>query len=76
MTDVNSTTCTAITINFEGFEHAEAAHDFIIQFSDGGLDQHLESMFTNIDRNLDLDKSDFDTGKREITLGFQEKPIV
>ena len=72
MTDVNSKTCTTVTIYFEGHEHQKAAHDFVIQYSDGGLDQHLEGMFLNIDRHLNLDTSDFDSGKLTVTLKFDE----
>ncbi len=70
MTDVNPKTCTAVTVYFEGNEHAKAADDFVIQFADGGLDEHLEGMFTNIDRDLNLDKSNFDIEKRSINLIF------
>jgi len=66
MTDVNSGTCTAVTVYFEGNEHQNAANDFVIQFADGGLDQHIEGMFENIDRNVE--DTDFDTSKRTITI--------
>jgi len=70
MADIDSKTCTAVTLLFEGYEHEKAAHDFIIQFADGGLDQGLEERFQNIDRTLDLDTSDFDVKAKTITLRF------
>ena len=70
MTDIDDKTCTAVTVLFEGAEHKAAAHDFIIQFSDGGLAEHFEDMFKNVDRNMNIETSDFDTQKRTITLKF------
>ena len=66
---------TIVTLCFEGHEHQAAADDFIIQYADGGLNEHLEGMYENIDRYLNLDKEDFDTTKRTITLVMSDEPI-
>ena len=71
MTNTQSETGTVLAMYFEGSDHAAAADDFVIQFADGGLDQHLEALFENIGRTLSLDKSTFDTDKRSITLVFE-----
>lgn len=73
MTDIQPDKHTIVTLCFEGFDHKAAADDFVIQFADGGLDQHLEGMFGLIGRNLDLDTSDFSTETRTITLKFVSK---
>ena len=66
MTDINPKTCPAVTILFEGHDHKAAADDFVIQFADGGLDEHVEQMFKNIDRNVS--DTDFNAESRTLVL--------
>lgn len=47
MTDQAPDKCTGVTVLFEGEQHGEAAHAFMIQFADGGMDQDIERRLEN-----------------------------
>ncbi|MFT5797326.1 MAG: hypothetical protein ACI84R_001385 [Candidatus Azotimanducaceae bacterium] len=66
MTDVSPDSCTAVTILFDGQSHKEAAKAFLIQFSDGGLDEEIEARMK--DQGFTVDDTDFSLEKNEITI--------
>lgn len=66
MTDIDENTCTAVTILFEGPNHRAAADAFVIQFSDGGLDQGIEERLQ--DQGFTVADTDFNTGARTLTI--------
>ncbi len=66
MTDVSEDTCTAVTILFDGEKHKEAAHAFLIQFADGGLDEEIESRL--VTQGYSIDDTNFSVEKNEIQI--------
>jgi len=66
MTDVNSNTCTALTILIEGKDHKKAAEAFMIQFADGGLDEEFEARLEN--QGYKVSDTDFNLEKNEMKI--------
>ena len=66
MTDVDPETCTALTILFEGEDHAEAANTFIIQFADGGLDEEIEARMEG--QGFKIQETDFSIEKKQLKI--------
>lgn len=66
MTDVSPTSCTAVTILFDGQSHEEAAKAFLIQFADGGLDEEIEARMKA--QGFSVDDTDFSLENSEISI--------
>ena len=66
MTDINPQKCTAVTVLFEGPDHAAAADAFVIQFSDGGMDEAIEARLQG--QGFTVSDTDFDTAARTLTI--------
>lgn len=66
MTDVAPDKCTTVEVRFEGEDHQNAAHAFMIQFADGGLDEAIEQRLS--DQGIEVVDTDFDLKARTLTI--------
>lgn len=72
MTDVSPSSCTAVTIRFQGKNHKNAAETYMIQFTDGGMYEDIEDRLKT--HGHIISDSDFSLEKNEIVIILGDEP--